>query len=1053
MAAQGVPGLYRVAVDSAANNWPHLAAGDEYNYPETAVPLSVVGALDPLRRVAFGNPLSFHFAGLQPGARYRLRLSFLSDSNDRTLRISCGGTVLQESLKLPAARFVTIDLELPQQAYRQGAFDLRIAALTGPNAVASTVEVWSTSPTALAGLEPVALPGVPRLTPLPAAVNGLKVGRLDLNGLWQFRPAPATDWRPIQVPGEWVMQGFTVAPGVAAGYRNDFVVPASWAGYRVKLRCDAVYSDATVWVNGRPAGGHLGGFTPFELDVTGLVRVGQRNRMALAVKNESLADTMASGTRYAAHALGGITRNLYLFAVPALNVSSLQVATTFDHAYRNATLRVMLQVANERSTPVSHVRARLTLVGPNGRPVAIRPAVVELPTLQPGQSRDQVVEIPVTAPAAWDPEHPNLYRLTCRLDAGPRLGAGPQVGASSTPLQTVTRRFGFRQVEIRGNQLFVNNRPVKLRGVCRHEVHPLRGRSLTPQLWRRDAEIFRAANVNYIRTSHYPPAEEFIDACDELGLFVEEEAPFCWASNNSSRAALPYTMQAELEMVQRDRSHPSIIQWSLANESNPWARNFEIARKSVRELDPTRPNDFEIAGGLGANPTPPLEIDVVHYPGPGDPAGFANHARPVLAGEYCHLNAYNRRELVTDPGVRDAWGMPFAAMWENMRASRGTLGGSIWAAIDDSFFLPDGETVGYGTWGPIDGWRRAKPEYWHMKKAYSPVRVLQRQLAPPGPDHVLRLSVENRQLFTDLRELTITWQAGSWHGRLAPPAVPPGGTGTLSLKLPGVPPAGAPLSIAFTNALGVELERELLPIGPPVVPMPTIESLGSPLSGPPQLVQDAAVLELRNGDLSCRIDRTTGLIMQATRGGKVVLSGGPHLMVLPLNGEGGTQMLGREPSYAPFTEPCTAWQVQQVTAEQTGTRAAITVSGAYREAAGQYTVALDAQGMLTISYRFILRQDVNPRQWGLVFDLPRAFDTLTCSARPTGRCIRRTTSDVRPARPAPFPERRCAARPARACPPPGRGRRTAMPWAPTTSARPRRISTRPRCHRRIAPRW
>ena len=120
----------------------------------------------------------------------------------------------------------------------------------------------------------------------------------------------------------------------------------------------------------------------------------------------------------------------------------------------------------------------------------------------------------MAGPAKWDSEHPNLYTLTIELKADGKL------------LETITQRVGFRQVEVRGNQMFVNNLPVKLRGICRHEADPLRGRSLAPGTWRKDAELFRTGNCNYIRTSHYPPAEEFLEACDELGLFVECEAPF-----------------------------------------------------------------------------------------------------------------------------------------------------------------------------------------------------------------------------------------------------------------------------------------------------------------------------------------------------------------------------------------------------------------------------------------------------------------------------------------------------------------------------------------------
>ena len=144
---------------------------------------------------------------------------------------------------------------------------------------------------------------VPRLTPAPQTVAGVSDFRLSLDGEWQFNPAPAdefwksapTDWKPIQVPGEWTMQGFIVASNVSAGYARKFTTPADWQGRRVKLRCDAIYSDAVLWINGREAGRHLGGFTPFEVDVTDLLAAGKENRITIAVKNESLADTLAGG--------------------------------------------------------------------------------------------------------------------------------------------------------------------------------------------------------------------------------------------------------------------------------------------------------------------------------------------------------------------------------------------------------------------------------------------------------------------------------------------------------------------------------------------------------------------------------------------------------------------------------------------------------------------------------------------------------------------------------------------------------------------------------------
>ena len=160
---------------------------------------------------------------------------------------------------------------------------------------------------------------VPRLSPLPVKVEKQKI---PLGGSWQFNPSPekefwkqgnVTNWKSIEVPGEWVMQGFEVEKGKAAGYFRTFSVPSSWNGQRIKLRCNGIYSDSHIYINGKEAGAHLGGFTAFELDVTELVQTGKENRIAVSVRSESLADSTSSGSQYAVHPLGGITRDMYLF--------------------------------------------------------------------------------------------------------------------------------------------------------------------------------------------------------------------------------------------------------------------------------------------------------------------------------------------------------------------------------------------------------------------------------------------------------------------------------------------------------------------------------------------------------------------------------------------------------------------------------------------------------------------------------------------------------------------------------------------------------------------
>ncbi|MCI0498330.1 MAG: hypothetical protein L0Y36_01430, partial [Planctomycetales bacterium] len=819
---------------------------------------------------------------------------------------------------------------------------------------------------------------LPRLTPVPAEMPGTDVIKMDLNGLWKFNPVPQGDfwcdeqpagrWYDIQVPGEWVMQGFSVPEGAAAAYRRTFTVPADWKSAQIKLRCDAVYSDATVWINGKEAGAHRVGFTPFEIDVTDYLLPGRQNQIALAVKNESLADVLASGSQYAVHQLGGITRNIYLFAVPKLNIAAVDVETAFDGDYRNAVLKVCVDVVNQTGKPVNNARIALNLEEwQTKKGVAVKPGTYTLPEVGPRGCLRHIIEIGIDNPNKWDSEHPNLYLLTCRLMQG------------SKNLESVTRRFGFRQIEVRGNQLFVNNNPVKLHGVNRHEVHPLTGRSLVSQEWRKDAELFRAANCNYIRTSHYPPAEEFIDICDEMGLFVEEEAPLCWVGHGANKtwqvqephavSNLQTILDGTLTMIQRDRSHPSVIIWSLANES-AWGPNFIRSFELANIADPTRPKSFhDQSWGQFNSYGSTAQIANYHYPGPVGPERAAGSERPLLFGEYCHLNSYNRYELAADPGVRDMWGIGFKAMWDEMYAAKGCLGGAIWSGIDDTFYLPNGKTVGYGAWGPLDGWRREKPEYWHVKKTYSPVRVLTESIAPAsGP---IKLDIENRHDFTNLGELRIEWTLAGKSGT-AKADLPPRSKGQLLIDTDTANAAGQTLSLTFHSPRGFVVDTYMLPIGEQTPSLPPAKTAGG---SDIELEMTEEAINVRGEGFKWVISRLSGLVSVAAFANTEAVVGGPHLMVLPLNNAGGTQMTGND-EFAPYTDICPGWKASEVKAERVNEGVQISVAGRYEQFTGSYKMFIDRAGRLSVDYEFVSATDVNPRQVGLVFDLPRSFDVL-----------------------------------------------------------------------------
>lgn len=823
-------------------------------------------------------------------------------------------------------------------------------------------------------------------TPRPQAAGPGDTAVLSLDGAWRFQPAPprefwtlgeksAASWPAIRVPGDWTMQGFAVEPGTAAGYLKTVTIPGSWAGRRVLLRFDGVQSAASVWVNGRPAGSHEGGFNAFELDVTALVRPGALATVAVSVRNESTADELASGTQYAAYQFGGITRKAYLMAVPELHISRLRIRTDLDLNYRDARLSVEVGLRNAGRAPARGVDVEFTLLDPGGRPVKLGRAYLPAGNLAPGAAAERTFEADVTAPPLWDAEHPRLHTLVVTLRSGGRT------------VETIARRLGFREIEAVWTGIFVNGSPVKIRGVNRHETHPLLGRSLTPELERRDAKLFRAANVNYIRTSHYPPAEEFLDACDELGMFVECEAPLVWIGHAANARwktedpdgpkLYPFLERAIGEMIAFHERHPSILFWSLANES-AWGPNWVKVQAFADALDPTRPKTFhdQAYGDFNNRGSASLPVANYHYPGPRGPGLAETFPRPLLYGEYCHLNCYNRVELAADPGLRDEWGTGLRRIWERIFASDTVIGGAIWSGLDDVFQLPSGRAVGYGEWGPLDGWRREKPEYWHMKKAYSPIRIGPDAVPEPAAGEPIRLLVENRHDFTDLSEMRIDWRYGEAHGA-ARMGVAPRRKGILTVPAPTAADNGVRnLRLEFWSPRGFLADAVEIAVGARTVPDPPFRPAAT---GTIEL-REAAGRFLADGPAGrWTIDKATGAILGAESDGVSILAGGPVLMLLPQTS--GPCVTDFSLDVKPLNDACSGWTAESVRAVTEGGAVVLTVKGRYAEARGGYRIRIDGSGEAEVEYVFAVEASVNPRQWGLVFLLPREMDTLDWSRR------------------------------------------------------------------------
>ena len=358
-----------------------------------------------------------------------------------------------------------------------------------------------------------------RLTPRPAAEEN----RLPLTGTWDFAADPperflppneTIAWSKISVPAHWEMEGFRTATGRAV-YRRSFAIPSSWQGKRIKFRAEAIYSQATVYVNSQRIGRHDGGATPFELDITDAVKPGTENLMAILVDEQSPAGILDDMSYFAHFSIGGIWRPLQVFAVESLHVSRVALATDFDAAYRDATLLVDVDVDNEQAAAVQDAELKLTVLDPAGHPLSLAGLSTTV-SLGPWQRRSLKLKASVPSPQQWNAEQPRLYTLQSRLQAGNSTWAMADL------------RFGFRKIDIAGRTYRINGRPVKFLGTASLDADPLLGRAISPATARRDVELMKEANINARRTTCFPPLEATLEEADRRGLYIEEEAPFCF---------------------------------------------------------------------------------------------------------------------------------------------------------------------------------------------------------------------------------------------------------------------------------------------------------------------------------------------------------------------------------------------------------------------------------------------------------------------------------------------------------------------------------------------
>jgi len=821
--------------------------------------------------------------------------------------------------------------------------------------------------------------------PVLQELAGVETPAVLLSGTWQFRYSPDSKWDKIQVPGEPAMQGYAIEHDKPFTYRKSFTVPVDYAGKHTILRFDGVYSHARLFVNGTFVREHHGGFTRWETDVTPFVRPGKKNEIRLEVTDRLDDISYASG--YAHHPIGGILRDVTLFALPETCLYDFYAETHLDAAYEDAVLKIGY------SSPVAGgAEVAYTLTDPSGRRYPL--AQSRFPLEEGGNMN----ELPVKNPLKWDAEHPNLYTLTITLSKD-----GKEIGRFD-------RRIGFRDVKIEKDRMLVNGMPVKLRGACRHDIHPTLGRTTTAELDSLDVILFKRSNMNFVRTSHYPPTERFLEYCDRYGIYVESETAVCFVDTYRQKNYAPGKTQdsAEFtprylsqcrEMVKSFRSHPSILFWSIGNES-VYGTNFQQCWDWVKATDKTRPVIFSYPGSVGEK-KPVYDILSMHYQDVNgnlnqwnrSTHGFQGEGIPALFDEWAHPACYTYATLQEDPNIREFWGHSLEKMWSGLFDAPGGLGGAIWGYVDETFMLPEpkvgtafwkefartakpedyqGKCVGYGEWGIVDVWRREKPEFWATKKAYSPVRLMTTEVASFLSGQRLLLPLYNRFDHTDLDEIKIRYTYKGVEKELPAPSIAPHQKGLLVIPAEAWE-EGELLSICFYTATGELLDAEQVSLGSDYH-VRLADSEASPVNGVLQVEETAGMMTIKGDGFEIPFSKETGLICNATSKGQVIIEKGPFLHLdINLNHLTGAEV---RKSARKFLTSDSDWKKQSLTYTRKEGAVEVALSGFYQDVQTDILIRISPAGEMNVSYVVAGQPNGYLRETGLSFYLPERLDYL-----------------------------------------------------------------------------
>ncbi len=551
-----------------------------------------------------------------------------------------------------------------------------------------------------------------------------------LNGEWFFnyvtnkdnRPKDfykidynVSSWNKISIPSNWQMKGYGVPhytnvtypfqrswpkikpysnkkvkyltndyPHPVGSYVRTFTVPKDWGKREILIHFAGVKSAMNLWVNGKFVGYSEGSKTQAEFNLTKYVKKGQANRLAVEVFKWSTGSFLEDQDYWR---MSGIYRDVYLFSQAPLHVRDYFATATFKDNYKNATINVDVELENKDAKNKKAASFEAVLYDLNKKIVA--KSSKKSIDVKANERNKLNLKLEVKNPQLWSAENPNLYRLVIKKTA------------DNKKIEYIGSNFGFRNIQIKNQQVYINGQPIEFLGVNRHELHPDYGFAVPESVMIQDLELFKKNNINMVRTSHYPNNPRWYELCDEYGIYVMDEANVESHGFHYGKDTLAQVkswqgahVERNIRMVLRDRNHPSIIFWSYGNEAGHGI-NFTAVAKAIKALDSTRPTHYERFPCSNSrskdfpkdkhNYLEDSDTDSVMYPSLGylEWQGKSKSKKPFFVCEYSHSMGNATGNLKEYVGL--------------YRKYPRLIGGCIWDWVDQSIRIrrvPKGQGAG-----------------------------------------------------------------------------------------------------------------------------------------------------------------------------------------------------------------------------------------------------------------------------------------------------------------------------------------------------------------------